>query len=149
VPTSQSRWPLWPWVVLTAAGVAITAIAAVVGTAASSERDAEQAPIRVTVTATQFQTSTVNVTVTVPAPPDDPSKALLDGLHRVGPEVEPGIYQTIGPSGTNAGGCYWTRTDNSGVLIDNGVISGPGTLTINVDELVETAGCQPWQKVSS
>jgi hypothetical protein len=136
-------------VVLTAAGVAITAIAAVVGTAASSERDAEQAPIRVTVTATQFQTSTVNVTVTVPAPPDDPSKALLDGLHRVGPEVEPGIYQTIGPSGTNAGGCYWTRTDNAGVLIDNGVISGPGTLTINVDELVETAGCQPWQKVGN
>lgn len=147
MPTSQPRWPLWPWVVLTGAGVAITVIAAVVGTAANSERGADEPPTRITVTATQFETSTVNVTVTVPAPPDQPSKALLDGLHRVGPEVEPGIYQTIGPSGTNAGGCYWTRTDTLGGLIDNGVINGPGTLTINNDELVETAGCQPWQKV--
>jgi len=147
VPTSQPRWPLWPWVVLTVAGVAITAVAAVVGTAASSERAGDTLPTRITVTATQFQTTTVNVTVTVTPPPANPARTLLDGLHRVGPEVEPGIYQTTGPSGTNAGGCYWTRTDTAGGLIDNGVITGPGTLTIRVDELVETAGCQPWQKV--
>ena len=147
MPTSQPRWPLWPWVVLTVAGVAITAVAAVVGTAVNNERTADAPPTRVTVTATEFRTSTVSATVTVPAPPADPGKALLDGLHRVGPEVEPGIYQTTGPSGTNAGGCYWTRTDTAGGLIDNGVTTGPGTLTIRPNELVETAGCQPWQKV--
>ena len=147
MPTSKPRWPLWPWVVMTVAGLAITAVAAVVGTAVDSERAGEQLPTRVTVTATQFQTTTVNVTVTVPSPPETPGSALLDGLHRVGPEVAPGIYQTTGPSGTNAGGCYWTRTDTSGGLIANGVITGPGTLTIRPDELVETAGCQPWQKV--
>jgi hypothetical protein len=147
MPTSQPKWPLWPWVVLTVAGLLITAVAAVVGTAVNSESAADQPPVRVTVTATEIRTSTISVTVTVPAPPDQPGKALLDGIHRVGAEVEPGVYQTTGPSGTNAGGCYWTRTDGEGGLIDNGVISGPGTLTINANELVETAGCQPWQKV--
>jgi hypothetical protein len=136
---SQSRWPLWPWVVLTSAGV--------VGTAASSGSSAGQQPVRVTVTATWFQTTTLSVTVTVPLPPDTPGRALLDGLHRVGAEVEPGVYQTTGPSGTNEGGCYWTRTDTSGALLANGVITGPGTLTVRRDELVETVGCQPWQKV--
>jgi len=147
MPTSQPKWPLWPWVVLTVAGVLITAVAAVVGTAVNSDRAADQQPVRVTVTATHFQTTTVSVTITVTPAPGQPSTALLDGLHRVGVEVEPGIYQTTGPSGTNAGGCYWTRTDTGGGIIDNGVISGPGTLTINENELVETAGCQPWQKV--
>jgi hypothetical protein len=145
--TSQRRWPVWPWVVLTVAGVAVTAVAAVVGTAASSEQGADEPPQRVTVTATQFQTTTVNVTITVTPPPAVPATALLDGIHRVGVEVEPGIYQTTGPSGTNSGGCYWTRTDTTGGIIDNGVITGPGTLTIGPNELVETAGCQPWQKV--
>jgi hypothetical protein len=147
MPTSQPRWPLWPWVVLTASGLLITAAAAVVGSAVGSEGAADQPPVRVTVTATQFQTTTVNVTITVPPPPDQPATALLDGIHRVGIDVQPGIYQTTGPSGTNAGGCYWTRTDAEGGIIDNGVITGPGTLTVYSDELVETAGCQPWQKV--
>ncbi|HEX6354090.1 hypothetical protein [Actinophytocola sp.] len=146
-PTPQHRWPVWPWVVLTVAGVVVTAVAAVVGTAANSERAADQPPQRVTVTATQFQTTTVSVTVTVEPPPSVPATALLDGIHRVGVEVAPGIYQTTGPSGTNAGGCYWTRTDGGGGIIDNGVITGPSTLTVNPDELVETAGCQPWLKV--
>lgn len=147
MPTSKPRWPLWPWVVLTASGVMITAVAAVVGTAVSSERTGEQPPVRVTVTATQFQTTTVNVTVTVSPPPGQPGTVLLDGIHRVGIDVVPGIYQTTGPSGTNAGGCYWSRTDLQGGIIENGVIAGPGTLTIMANELVETAGCQPWQKV--
>jgi hypothetical protein len=145
--TSQPKWPLWPWVVLTVAGIATTAVAAVVGTAANSDQDSAEPPQRVTVTATQFQTTTVNVTVTVAPPPETPAAALLDGIHKVGTEVQPGVYQTTGPSGTNAGGCYWTRTDGTGGIIDNGVISGPGTLTIHDSELVETAGCQPWQKV--
>lgn len=145
---TQHKWPWWPWAVLTAAGVAITAVAAIVGTATSTDGgEAEQLPTRVTVTATVFDTTTVKVTVTVAPPPDQPGRALLDGIHRVGAEVEPGIYQTVGPSGTNEGGCYWTRTDSGGGVIDNGVITGPGTLTIAANELVETVGCQPWQKV--
>jgi hypothetical protein len=145
--TSDHRWPMWPWLVLTVSGVVVTVVAAIVGTATSGNDAAESAPPTVTVTATQFQTSTVKVTVTVAPPPEVPATALLDGIHTVGPEVQPGVYQTTGPSGTNAGGCYWTRSDGSGGVIENGVLTGPGTLTVNLNELVETAGCQPWQKV--
>jgi len=145
--TSDHRWPMWPWLVLTVAGVVVTVVAAIVGTAASTDPGANSPLARITVTATQFQTSTVRVTVTVAPPPDVPATTLLDGIHTVGVEVEPGIYQTTGPSGTNAGGCYWTRSDGESGVIENGVITGPGTLTIALNELVETAGCQPWQKV--
>ena len=145
--TSDHRWPRWPWLVLTVAGVVVTVVAAIVGTATSGNDAAESPPTTVTITATHFQTSTVKVTVTVAPPPEVPATALLDGIHTVGPEVQPGVYQTTGPSGTNAGGCYWTRTDGSGGVIENGVLTGPGTLTVNLNELVETAGCQPWQKV--
>ncbi len=144
--TSDHRWPVWPWLVLTVAGVVVTVVAAIVGTT-STNNTAESAPVTVTVTATHVQTSTVRVTVTVAPPPEVPATALLDGIHTVGVEVQPGVYQTPGPSGTNAGGCYWTRSDGTGGLIENGVITGPGTLTIQLNELVETAGCQPWQKV--
>jgi hypothetical protein len=147
MPTSQHRWPLWPWLVLTVAGVVVTAVAAIVGTAARSDSETEPAAPRVTVTATQFETRTITATVTVAPPPATPATILLDGIHTVGVEVAPGIYQTTGPSGTNAGGCYWTRTDVGGGIIDNGVVTGPGTLRVNPNELVETAGCQPWQKV--
>lgn len=145
--TSDHRWPMWPWLVLTVAGVTVTAVAAIVGAAASTDDTAESQSTRVTVTATEFATRTVQVTVTVAPPPEVPATALLDGIHTVGAEVQAGIYQTTGPSGTNAGGCYWTRTDSVGGLIDNGVIEGPGTLTVYRNETVETAGCQPWQKV--
>ncbi len=145
--TSEHRWPVWPWLVLTVAGVVVTGVAAIVGTTTSRDNAADSAPVTVTVTATQVQTSTVKVTVTVTPPPEVPATALLDGIHTVGVEVQPGVYQTTGPSGTNAGGCYWTRSDGTGGVIENGVITGPGTLTIELNELVETAGCQPWQKV--
>ena len=145
--TSDRRWPVWPWLVLTVAGVVVTVVAAIVGAAANSDDAADSASTRVTVTATQFQTSTVQVTVTVAPPPEIPATTLLDGIHTVGADVQAGIYQTTGPSGTNAGGCYWTRSDGEGGLIENGVITGPGTLTVSLNELVETAGCQPWQKV--
>jgi hypothetical protein len=145
--STDRRWPLWPWLVLTGAGVAVTVVAAIVGTAASTNESADGSSTRITVTATEVQTSTVRVTVTVAPPPEVPATALLDGIHAVGVEVQPGIYQTTGPSGTNAGGCYYTRTDATGGLIENGVVTGPGTLTVSVDEMVETAGCQPWQKV--
>lgn len=147
MPTSERRWPVWPWLVLTVAGVVITAVAAIVGTAASGDSGGDPAATRVTVTATQFQTSTVTATLTVTPPPGTPGTALLDGIHQVGIDVQAGIYQTTGPSGTNAGGCYWSRTDSSGGIIDNGVEKGPSTLTLYLNELVETTGCQPWQKV--
>ncbi|MGB3444044.1 MAG: hypothetical protein WBA97_35355 [Actinophytocola sp.] len=145
--TPDRRWPVWPWLVLTVAGIAVTVVAAIVGTAASTNEAEDTPPGTVTVTASQDRKVPERVTVTVAPPPEVPATALLDGLHTVGRDVQPGIYQTTGPSGTNEGGCYWTRSDSGGGIIENGVIIGPGTLTVNLNELVETAGCQPWQKV--
>jgi len=145
MPSSKHRWPLWPWLVLTIAGVVITVVAAIVGTAASNDSEAAPATTRVTVTATQFRTTTVTETITeTPTPTNGPATALPDGLHKVGIDVQPGKYATPGPSGTNAGGCYWSRTDVGGGIIDNGVYRGPGTITVNTNEVVETAGCQQW-----
>lgn len=149
MPTSQHRWPLWPWLVLTVAGVTITAGAAIVGAATSSDGgSAVPVTTRITVTATQFVTATVTATVTVSPPPaGGPAAELTDGLHEVGVDVLPGRYETAGPSGTNTGGCYWTRSSKGGGIIDNGVVRGPGTLTVLANELVETTGCQPWRLV--
>jgi hypothetical protein len=143
-----SQWPLWPWLVLTVAGVVVTVVAAIVGTVASSGADAGTPPIasRVTVTATQFDTKTITSTVT--AKPVPPLAEFANGLFGVGKDVQPGTYQSQGPDGTNSGGCYWTRTDARGNLVENGVINKLGTITIRPGEHIDSAGCLPWHRAS-
>lgn len=141
------RWPLWPWLVLTVAGVVVTAVAAIVGTVASSNTTEDTPPVtpRVTVTATQFETKTITQTVTA-TPPSGPRAEFSDGLFRVGQDVQPGTYKTEGPNGGNAGGCYWSRTAASGAVIQNGVVNEAGTITVRAGESIDTAGCLPWRR---
>ena len=108
---SSHRWPLWPWLVLTVAGVVVTAVAAIVGTTAGSDSTDGEPPAatRVTITATQFETKTITQTAT-PTPPSGPRSGFSDGVFAVGKDVQPGLYRTQGASGSNDGGCYWTRT---------------------------------------
>jgi hypothetical protein len=145
---TKRRWPIWPWLVLTVAGVVVTTVAAIVGTVASSDDDEDDPPARapVTVTATQFETKTVTETVTA-SPPAGPVAEFGDGLFRVGTDVRPGTYRTDGPDGSNAGGCYWSRTDTSGDIIENGVVNEPGTVAIKQGETIDSAGCLPWRIV--
>lgn len=140
------RWPLWPWLVLTVAGVVVTAVAAIVGTIARDEpqETAPATPTRVTVT--QFETATVTVTVT--ASPSGPLAEFRDGLFEVGVDVQPGTYRTDGPDGSNEGGCYWSRTDGAGEVIDNGVVNEPGTVTVAAGESIDTAGCLVWRRAT-
>ena len=72
------RWPLWPWLVLTVAGVVVTAVAAIVGTVAGSNttEDSPPATPRVTITATEFQTKTITQTVTATPPPGQSCQAM-------------------------------------------------------------------------
>ncbi|HEY0447843.1 hypothetical protein [Actinophytocola sp.] len=144
---SRHRWPLWPWLVLTVAGVVVTAVAAIVGTLARSEPEntAPATPTRVTVT--QFETATVTKTVTA-SPATGPLSEFRDGLFEVGVDVQPGTYRTDGPDGSNAGGCYWSRTDATGNVIDNGVVNQPGTVSIAKGERVDTAGCLTWRRTA-
>jgi hypothetical protein len=142
------RWPRWPWLVLTVAGVVITAVAAVVGTMTSSDSDGERPPAapRVTVTATQFETATVTATVTA-----TPTRALpefANGLFEIGTDVQAGTYRTAGPDGSNAGGCYWSRLSATGDLIQNGRLNEPGSVSVRPGERIESTGCQPWRLAS-
>jgi hypothetical protein len=142
------QWPRWPWLVLTVAGVVVTAVAAIVGTVASSDSEGEEPPAatRVTVTATQFETRTITSTVTA-----TPTRALpefANGLFEIGTDVQPGTYRTDGPDGTNAGGCYWSRTSSTGDLIQNGVIQAPGTISVRPGERIDSTGCLPWRRAA-
>lgn len=143
------RWPLWPWLVLTVAGVVVTAVAAIVGTVAGSDSSENTPPAtpRITVTATQFETKTITQTVTA-TPPPGPVAEFSDGLFQVGQDVQPGTYRTQGPNGKNAGGCYWTRTAPSGAVIQNGVVNEPGTISVKSGESIDSAGCLPWRRLS-
>jgi hypothetical protein len=143
------RWPLWPWLVLTVAGVVVTAVAAIVGTVASSDstEDTPPAATRVTVTATQFETKTITQTVTA-TPAAGPLAEFSDGLFEVGKDVQPGTYRTDGPDGSNAGGCYWSRSDARGKVIQNGVVNDKGTVTVRPGERIDSAGCLPWRRAS-
>jgi hypothetical protein len=139
------RWPLWPWLVLTVAGVVVTGVAAIVGTTAGSTAsgDAPPAAVRVTITATQFETKTITSTVTA-KPPSGPLAEFGDGLFLIGVDVQPGTYKTDGPDGSNSGGCYWSRTDTRGTVIQNDVINEPGSVTVKKGERMDSAGCLPW-----
>ena len=143
------RWPLWPWLVLTVAGVVVTGVAAIVGTVAGTDSSENTPPAtpRVTVTATQFETKTITQTVTAP-PPSGPLSEFSDGLFRVGTQVQPGTYKTDGPNGKNAGGCYWSRSAPSGDVIQNGVVNEPGTITVRPGETIDSAGCLPWRRAT-
>jgi hypothetical protein len=142
------RWPLWPWLVLTVAGIVVTAVAAIVGTASSdSGEDGPPAATRVTVTATQFETKTITATVTA-KPPSGPLGEFSDGLFVVGKDVQAGTYKTDGPDGSNAGGCYWSRLDARGKVIQNGVVNDVGTVTVRPGERVDSAGCLPWRRAT-
>lgn len=140
------RWPIWPWLVLAVAGAVVTAVAAIFGTVSNEDAGENRAAAgQTTLTVVQVETSTETATVTVAAPPAGPAVQLVNGLHQVGVNVVPGTFRTPGPDGSNGGGCYWTRSSaTTGDVLDNGVVSGPGTITLGQDELVEVAGCQPW-----
>jgi hypothetical protein len=141
------RWPLWPWLVLTLAGVGITAAAALVGTMTDENPNSTGAssPVTVTVTAVQIQPSTVTRTVPQPLPPG-PVDRFDDGLFKVGVDVPPGTFRTNGPDGSNVTGCYWSRIAPSGDVIANGVLRAPGTVTMSNGDRFDTTGCQPWQR---
>jgi hypothetical protein len=141
------RWSGWPLVVLGAAGVLIATVAGVVSHATASG-GTSAAPAASTAPQTITQTVTVSSvsTVTIAASPGvSPAVQFGDGTHVVGLDVAPGDYRTPGPSGTNEGGCYWSRRKAVGsTMTDYGVVRGPGQITIQGGELVEINGCQPW-----
>lgn len=81
-----------------------------------------------------------------PPVPVGPATSVGSGTYEVGKDMEPGQYKT--PA---SGDCYWARLkDDSGnfeVIIANDILSGQGTVTVNVGEFFEASGNCFWTKV--
>lgn len=95
------------------------------------------------------------VETVAPAPPVEATNAagtIGEGVWRVGTDVEAGTYRTTGPDSSGLGMCYWARaSDPSGEfnsLITNGILEGPGVVTIEDGEVFTSNGCNPWTLAS-
>lgn len=94
---------------------------------------------------------TKTVTMTVPSPPAPPKTVMeMDGMYRVGIDIEPGTYRSDGTvaEGTD---CYWVRLHslNEVDIIDNGMSTRPQIVLIEAsDKAFSTHHCQAWRKVS-
>ncbi len=154
-PMPKPRSRRWLWI----GGIVVTfAVGVGVGGAGEKPAGAKAAAARtVTVTAPAPPADTVTAPapapVTVieePPPPPGPAATIGNGVYEVGVDVAPGRYKTDGPSGP-MGMCYWARNRNDSgefeALITNGIVEGPGSLTINAGEFVEISGECTWNLV--
>ena len=74
-----------------------------------------------------------------------PNNAILDGIWRVGTDIEPGLYRTMSQ------GCYWARLRNltgRDDILANDNTSGPAYVEIlPTDIAFESSRCGTWAKV--
>lgn len=67
------------------------------------------------------------------------------GVHVIGTTVQAGTYST--PGGTS---CYYVWKTGTGAdadIIDNNIVDGPATVTLNDGDVFESSRCGTWQKV--
>ncbi|AWW42885.1 hypothetical protein DN051_36695 [Streptomyces cadmiisoli] len=94
----------------------------------------------------------VTVPAADPAPTEEeeepvgPSTSIGSGTYLVGEDVKAGSYKTSGPTDDM---CYWARNKNDSgeleAIIANGILEGPGRVTLNKGEVFETSGCEVWE----
>jgi hypothetical protein len=73
-----------------------------------------------------------------------------DGVFEIGTEIKYGKYHTTGPNGDNPVGCYYSFNKPSGDIVDNNIVNGPATITIDRSRAglsFETSSCGEWKKV--
>jgi hypothetical protein len=138
--------PFGPLAAVLAAGL-LTACGSTAGSPLAASATTSAPPETVTATATVTETVTETVT-TEPPPPPGPKVEFGPGTWEVGVDVQPGKYKTAGPGGRRS--CYWARLKDTsgdvGSIINNSILEGPGTVTINEGELFETSRCADWVK---
>jgi hypothetical protein len=96
--------------------------------------------------------ATATIGYAAPAVADPPPYPLPfmdhDGTYRVGTDIKPGLYLTLG--GTGGGNCSWIRrsagaSGDVSNLIDHGESSqAQYALIAPTDQTFETHGCQSW-----
>jgi hypothetical protein len=89
-----------------------------------------------------------------PAPPVTLASAFGEGTYVVGIGLFPGTYATTGLAVGGIGRCSWSRLKDTSGNLDSTIATdaqqGPTTVTITTtDGAFTTAGCTPWQEVSS
>jgi hypothetical protein len=80
---------------------------------------------------------------TKPKPAPAPETTFSDGIYKVGADIKPGSYRTVG--GSN---CYYARlrTDDNSDIIANNITSGPQRMTVrSSDGYVEFSGGCEWK----
>lgn len=147
---------------LAVAGTVLAAIALVLCLAwtAALGATADQVNSELTQPATAAPTApaelaTPDIPETVaPAPPAPagPAEEIGEGTWRVGEDIVAGTYRTTGPNDSGIGMCYWDRANNSSgefnALITNGILEGPGVVTVNDGEVFTSNGCATWTLTS-
>ncbi len=95
-------------------------------------------------------TVTQSLTVTVTTTPR-PLTAFADGTYRVGPDIQPGTYETTAP--VSGGVCSWARLSGFGGTVDDiigndDVDAGLAIATIAPSDAGFTSsGCGAWTKI--
>lgn len=82
-----------------------------------------------------------------PAEPPAQPQSFNDGVYVVGATFPAGVYST---EGSKSGMCYYswlTSTASDADIIDNNVIDGAVTVTLNEGEVFESKGCKTWTKI--
>jgi hypothetical protein len=77
---------------------------------------------------------------------------MADGVCQVGVDVQGGRYKTPGPPADSVVEmCYWSRNKNDSgefeAVIANGVLQGPGSVSVKRGEFIELSGGCAWSKV--
>ncbi|SIB67265.1 hypothetical protein [Mycobacteroides abscessus] len=66
-----------------------------------------------------------------------------DGTYRVGPEVTPGTYRSLGNTD-----CYWEKQNANGGIVANQIGDGQMLVIVTAhDGFFRSQHCQPWMKV--
>lgn len=72
------------------------------------------------------------------------AREFSDGVHVIGTSIEPGVYTTPG-----GGFCYYAWKSGTGSdahIIDNNIVSGPATVTLDAGDVFESTRCGNWTK---
>jgi len=87
--------------------------------------------------------ATATTATTKPKPKPAPEPTFGDGIYKVGADIKPGSYRTVGGSD-----CYYARlrTDDNSDIIANNITSGPQRMTVrSSDGYVEFSGGCEWK----
>jgi len=143
-PTPHAAQPrrrrIWPWLALAATGLLLVAVAVVAATPRGP------APAAAPVAPSAPPSPSPAPTPAAPKP-----AGISDGIYQIGVDTPTGRYKTPGPATrSDADACYWARrSDDSGqgdAIIANGILKGPGYVTVKAGEFLELTGGCVWTR---